>query len=68
MLSPDFKGKPCAGTIQALGSTYQGVCLSDCLAIEAKDLLSRDGCASNEICTPCINPLTQEPTGAPGCT
>jgi hypothetical protein len=69
MMSPDFKGgNACSGTNSVLSSTYKGVCLSDCLDLPSKELLSKDGCGANEICVPCANPLTGQPTGAPGCT
>jgi hypothetical protein len=67
---PAHKGKPCSGGVD-LGATklpYAGVCLSDCLNIESKELLSKDGCNSGELCVPCSNPLTGAPTGAPGCS
>ena len=65
----DHKGAACKGNV-SLGSTkipYDGVCLSDCLDIESKELLSRDGCGSSDLCVPCKHPATGEATGAPGC-
>lgn len=65
----NFKGGACKGYV-SLGSSkipYDGVCLSDCLGIEQKDLLSRDGCASGSVCVPCNRPDTGDATGAPGC-
>jgi hypothetical protein len=67
MLSDTYKGTPCSGTISMLGSQYTGVCLSDCLSIQGGDMLSKDGCASGQLCVPCTDPLSGQPTGAPGC-
>lgn len=50
----------------ALGST--GACLSKCLGVVATNpnvgLLSQGSCDSDELCVPCIDPLTSAPTGA----
>jgi hypothetical protein len=62
------------------GATYQparctsaigkspGVCLSLCIAAVANNpqshLLTQDSCDNNEVCVPCINPFSKEPTGA----
>lgn len=58
----DFK----AATCTALGK--EGRCFSLCIEKIAKDpnvgLLSQDKCESGEVCVPCINPLTSQPTGA----
>ena len=44
----------------------EGRCLSDCLPQVAaqSSLLTQDSCAEGELCTPCYDPFTQEPTGA----
>jgi hypothetical protein len=45
-----------------------GACLSKCLAVVATNpdisLLSQGSCDSDELCIPCVNPLTNEATGA----
>jgi hypothetical protein len=57
----------CSGSIPFLGS-YTGVCLSDCLDFGAFGFaLSRGNCAQDHTCAPCEDPLTGDPTGAPGC-
>lgn len=66
----DFKGAKCKGQVNISETSklpYDGVCLSDCLNIPSKDLLSRDGCQSGDLCVPCTHPVTGVPTGAPGC-
>jgi hypothetical protein len=44
----------------------KGVCLSTCVPQVAmfKDLLPPTGCAADERCAPCVNPLTNMSTGA----
>jgi len=66
----NFKGGACKGQVNISETSkipYDGVCLSDCLNIPSKDLLSRDGCATGDLCVPCLHPVTGAPTGAPGC-
>ncbi|MBI4508761.1 MAG: hypothetical protein HY698_03935 [Deltaproteobacteria bacterium] len=47
---------------------YTGVCLSECLDFGIQGfLLVRGDCAEKFKCAPCVNPITKEPTGAPGC-
>ena len=45
-----------------------GVCLSTCIPLVADNpqaaLLGQDGCGEGELCIPCKNPLSGEPTGA----
>jgi hypothetical protein len=67
MISKTFKPKTCKGTISLLKKDYDGVCLSTCLDIEEKDKLDQGSCSSDDVCVPCTNPLTGDPTGAPGC-
>ena len=68
MLQPNFKGPACAGSTFLTGS-YAGVCLSDCLSFSfiQKLGISRGNCMSGFKCAPCTNPLSGQPTGAPGC-
>jgi hypothetical protein len=48
---------------------YSGVCLSNCLSFGLQGIaLARGNCPSDYTCAPCVNPLSGEPTGAPGCT
>jgi hypothetical protein len=39
-------------------------CTPYCFAGMYKDVLKRDGCATGEVCAPCINPTNGKPTGA----
>jgi hypothetical protein len=68
MLQPNFKGPACNGSTFLTGD-YTGVCLSDCLHFSFIQSLgiSRGSCQSGFKCAPCENPLTGQPTGAPGC-
>lgn len=68
MLVPGFKGSPCEGST-FLSGDYTGVCLSDCLHFSfiQKLGISRGNCMQGFKCAPCTNPLTGQPTGAPGC-
>lgn len=61
------KGKGAFGAI--FGKDYAGVCLSDCLDFSFTESLgvAKGNCKADELCVPCKNPLTQQPTGAPGC-
>jgi hypothetical protein len=47
-------------------SGADGVCLSVCVpqVSQYESLLPQDICAPDERCAPCINPLTQQPSGA----
>lgn len=46
----------------------QGVCLSDCITLVSGNsdvnLLKKETCGQGELCVPCIDPLTNQPTGA----
>jgi hypothetical protein len=47
---------------------YSGVCLSQCLSFGIQGLVLAQGtCDGLHTCAPCTNPLTGQPTGAPGC-
>lgn len=47
---------------------YTGVCLSDCLSFGFQGLaLSQGNCSDDYKCAPCIDPISGDPTGAPGC-
>lgn len=51
-----------------LTGDYTGVCLADCLEYGIQGLAVKQGsCADDYRCAPCVNPLSGEPTGAPGC-
>jgi hypothetical protein len=51
-----------------LVGAYTGVCLSNCLSFGIQGLvLAQGSCDSIHTCAPCKNPLTGQPTGAPGC-
>jgi hypothetical protein len=72
MTAPGYKGTPCTaeGLLGLLsGTTYTGVCLSNCLnfGFGSGLELAQGNCDSNYTCAPCTNPLTNAPTGAPGC-
>ena len=57
----------CAAESWLIGS-YGGVCLSDCLDFGDFDfVLDRGSCSSGYTCAPCTDPLSGQPTGAPGC-
>lgn len=56
-------------TASSLLGSYEGVCISNCVA---KDFLTELGtakgnCSADSFCAPCKNPLTGASTGAPGC-
>ena len=52
-----------------IGGQYTGVCLSKCLKFGFFQQLgiSQGDCDNVHNCAPCNNPLTGQPTGAPGC-
>jgi hypothetical protein len=60
----DSEFKPAMCTVAALGA--EGRCLPRCLpSIEAQaQRLAQDGCPRDQLCAPCFDPLTGEPTGA----
>jgi hypothetical protein len=67
MLAPTFKPPTCTADNFLVGE-YTGVCLSECLEFGIQGIaISRGSCDDLHKCAPCINPLTKEPTGAPGC-
>ncbi len=65
-LDPDFAPFTCID--KSIFGDEPGVCLPACLpAVQGllQDLtLDQEGCASNELCAPCDNPVTGNPTGA----
>ncbi len=67
-LSPTYVPPKCTGRVFL--KSYTGVCISNCVR---KDFLtdigtSQGDCSEDSFCAPCANPLTGEPTGAPGCS
>ena len=67
-LAPTFKPTACTGQ-GLIGGAYTGVCLSKCLKFGFFQQLgiSQGNCDNVHNCAPCTNPLTGQPTGAPGC-
>ncbi len=67
-LDPNFKPMACTGQ-GLIGGAYTGVCLSKCLKFGFFQQLgiSQGSCDNVHNCAPCTNPLTGQPTGAPGC-
>ena len=66
-LSASFTPPACTAS-NLLSGNYSGVCLSDCLDFGIQGLaISRGTCDDLHKCAPCKNPLTGQPTGAPGC-
>jgi hypothetical protein len=65
--NPSYKPPSCTGSILLLAN-YTGVCLPDCLAAFSglQGLLIPQGSCANsgDKCAPCVNPLTQQTTGA----
>jgi hypothetical protein len=59
---------PALCTTKLLTWTLQGVCLSQCITLVSGNsqasLLKQETCGQGELCVPCINPLTNVPTGA----
>jgi hypothetical protein len=68
MLPTTFTPPPCTGS-SFLTDSYTGVCLSTCLDFGFFDSLAivQGSCDDLHECAPCTNPLTGQPTGAPGC-
>ena len=62
-LDPSAPPAPCAAT------GGRGVCVSNCIVLDFFEdlLLDRDSCRSDQVCVPCVDPTTGQPTGAPGC-
>jgi hypothetical protein len=62
-----FKPPACTATGFLVGA-YTGVCLSKCLSFGIQGIaLAQGTCDGVHTCAPCTNPLTKQPTGAPGC-
>ncbi len=64
---PKHVPQKCKGS--TLIGSYDGVCISTCVP---RDFLAQIGtsqgdCDAQHFCAPCKNPLTGQPTGAPGC-
>jgi hypothetical protein len=59
---------PALCTTKLLTWTLQGVCLSQCITLVSSNpqvgLLKPETCGTGELCVPCIDPLTNQPTGA----
>jgi hypothetical protein len=67
MLDPNFKPPQCTGNGFLIGQ-YDGVCLSNCLSFGIQGIVLDQGtCDDIHTCAPCTNPITGQPTGAPGC-
>lgn len=67
LLDPGYVPPACTANSFLFGE-YTGVCLSDCLDFGIQGLaLSGGDCDDGNKCAPCTNPLSGEPTGAPGC-
>jgi hypothetical protein len=68
MIPASFKPPACTGSTLLTGS-YTGVCLSKCLHFGFLQSLgiAQGSCDDLHECAPCKNPLTGQPTGAPGC-
>jgi hypothetical protein len=67
-LTTPFKPMACNGQ-GLIGGAYTGVCLSKCLHFGFFQSLGigQGNCDDKHLCAPCTNPLTGQPTGAPGC-
>lgn len=65
-VDPSFAPKSCIG--QAFASSYEGVCLSNCLVFNVVEeaVSSRGTCDADHRCMPCKTPWGRD-TGAPGC-
>jgi hypothetical protein len=62
-----FKPPACTATGFLVGN-YTGVCLSNCLSFGIQGIaLAQGSCDDLHTCAPCTNPLSGQPTGAPGC-
>lgn len=66
MQDPAFAGAACVGE-PLFGDPYDGVCLPECLHIPLAFTMDQATCPDTYLCVPCTNPLTGEPSGAPGC-
>ncbi len=66
-LQASFTPPACSASGFLVGD-YTGVCLSNCLSFGIEGIaLARGNCDHDHTCAPCSNPLTGQPTGAPGC-
>jgi hypothetical protein len=72
MIPATFKPPTCTADslLTFLSGGYTGVCLSKCLNFGAGSglAIAQGSCDDNHECAPCVNPLTQAPTNAPGCS
>jgi hypothetical protein len=62
LADPTFKPKSCNSLDGA-----EGRCISTCAGgavAQQKDRLPTAGCGSNEVCAPCYDPITGDPTGS----
>ncbi|HKP58262.1 MAG TPA: hypothetical protein VJV78_16155 [Polyangiales bacterium] len=62
LTDPTFKPKTCNSLDGA-----EGRCISTCAGgavAQQKDRLPTAGCGSNEVCAPCFDPITGDPTGS----
>ena len=64
---PNIGISVCTGSIPLLNDPYTGVCLSKCLKLPLDILIMSGSCPSTHDCVPCVDPLTGQYTGAPGC-
>lgn len=65
-LDPKWIPSRCIGSLWI--DEYDGVCLPECLDFGwAGYILDTADCPPSFICAPCADPLTGDPTGAPGC-
>ena len=59
---------PATCTTKLLTWTLEGVCLSKCITLVSgnsqESLLKPETCGQGELCVPCIDPLSNQPTGA----
>lgn len=62
----EYVPSPCMANV--VGIMLTGVCLSECITLVSsspqKGLLKQVTCGQGELCVPCTNPLTMQPTGA----
>ena len=70
MSDPTFEPAVCQNTLVVpfVGEyPYEGVCLSKCLKIPFDFLIFSGTCPQTHDCVPCLDPITGQATGAPGC-
>jgi outer membrane protein assembly factor BamB len=65
-LEASWTPQTCVGEA-LIGDDYDGVCLPKCLKLPFEFTLDDSSCSTGFICAPCINSITGDPTGAPGC-